>query len=117
MNVVHSEVAHPDADPASTEGAERLRGDEMAKDPVCGMVVPRASELQLESNGRTYYFCSSGCQRTFASPEQELKNSSATSPGTSSASSRRRHPIRSPLAVLRLVGQSLKGDDHDAVCR
>lgn len=74
MNVVHSEVAHADAELTPPKGAERPRRDDMAKDPVCGMVVQRASALQLESNGRTYYFCSSGCQRTFESPEQELKN-------------------------------------------
>ena len=46
--------------------------EELAKDPVCGMLVPRATALHLESEGRTYYFCSSGCLRTFESPELEL---------------------------------------------
>ena len=48
--------------------------EELAKDPVCGMVVHRATALQSEVGGRTYFFCSSGCQRTFESPEQELKS-------------------------------------------
>jgi len=46
---------------------------EMAKDPICGMVVEKATALKTERAGRAYYFCSSGCQRTFESPEAELK--------------------------------------------
>jgi Cu+-exporting ATPase len=45
----------------------------LAKDPICGMVIDKATALSLERGGRTYYFCSGGCQRTFASPEAELK--------------------------------------------
>ncbi len=45
-----------------------------AKDPICGMVVEKASALKTERSGRTYYFCSTNCQRTFESPEQELKS-------------------------------------------
>lgn len=44
-----------------------------AKDPICGMVVDKASGLKTGRGGRTYYFCSTGCQRTFEAPEAELK--------------------------------------------
>jgi Cu+-exporting ATPase len=47
---------------------------EMAKDPICGMVVDKATALKSERAGRAYYFCSVGCQRTFESPEAELKS-------------------------------------------
>ena len=47
---------------------------DLAKDPICGMVVEKATALKTERAGRAYYFCSSGCQRTFESPEQELKS-------------------------------------------
>ncbi len=47
---------------------------EMAKDPICGMVVDKATALKSDRGGRTYYFCSIGCQRTFESPEAELKS-------------------------------------------
>src|SRR3989337_2967552 len=50
----------------STEG--------MAKDPICGMVVPKEHSLKTEMHGRTYYFCSDSCLHTFVSPEKELKN-------------------------------------------
>jgi Cu+-exporting ATPase len=45
----------------------------LAKDPICGMMVDKATALRSERGGRAYYFCSAGCQRTFESPEQELK--------------------------------------------
>ena len=45
----------------------------MAKDPICGMVVDKASGLKTERGGRAYYFCSASCQRTFEAPEAELK--------------------------------------------
>ncbi|MFZ2739339.1 MAG: heavy metal translocating P-type ATPase, partial [Burkholderiaceae bacterium] len=45
-----------------------------AKDPICGMVVDKATALRSQRAGRTYYFCSIGCQRTFESPQQELKS-------------------------------------------
>lgn len=48
--------------------------EEKAKDPVCGMVVNKAGSLKTEKAGRTYYFCSTGCQRTFESPELELRS-------------------------------------------
>ncbi len=47
--------------------------DLSAKDPVCGMMVQQASALKTERGGRTYYFCSINCKKTFESPEQELK--------------------------------------------
>jgi Cu+-exporting ATPase len=37
------------------------------------MVVDKATALKVERAGRTYYFCSSNCVRTFESPEAELK--------------------------------------------
>jgi Cu+-exporting ATPase len=49
-------------------------GAALAKDPICGMMVDKASALRSERGGRTWYFCSAGCQRTFESPEQELKS-------------------------------------------
>ena len=45
-----------------------------AKDPICGMLVDKATALRTDRGGRSYYFCSVGCQRTFESPEQELKS-------------------------------------------
>jgi Cu+-exporting ATPase len=46
---------------------------EMAKDPICGMVIPKERSLKREVGGRSYYFCSETCVRTFEAPEAELK--------------------------------------------
>lgn len=47
---------------------------ETAKDPICGMVIPKATALKTERSGRTYYFCSQSCLNTFLDPDQELKS-------------------------------------------
>ncbi len=66
-----------DKDPESFIGekqAESKASDSnMAKDPICGMVVPKDKSLKKEIGGRTYYFCSKGCLNTFESPELEMK--------------------------------------------
>ena len=39
----------------------------MAKDPICGMTVDKASPLHAERNGQTFYFCSEHCRKKFLS--------------------------------------------------
>jgi Cu+-exporting ATPase len=63
--------AMPDA-PAAVKAIKPSKA--MAKDPICGMVVDKVTALKSERGGRAYYFCSVGCQRTFESPEAELKS-------------------------------------------
>ena len=57
-----------------THGAAPPEASQTAKDPVCGMVVDRRTALSSTVGGRTFYFCSPGCQRTFEAPEAELRN-------------------------------------------
>jgi Cu+-exporting ATPase len=47
---------------------------EMAKDPICGMVIPKERSIKRVVGGREYYFCSETCVRTFEAPEAELKD-------------------------------------------
>ncbi|MDI6800989.1 MAG: heavy metal translocating P-type ATPase [Thermodesulfovibrionales bacterium] len=47
---------------------------EMAKDPICGMVIPKERSIKRDVGGRSYYFCSENCVRTFEAPEAELKS-------------------------------------------
>src|SRR3990172_12004061 len=54
--------------------ASETSGKHLVKDPICGMLVDKASALRTERAGRSYYFCSVNCQRTFESPEAELKS-------------------------------------------
>lgn len=53
---------------SSIENFDVLRkgGDEMAKDPVCGMNVDEKTAVGTASHkGKTYYFCSSSCKARF----------------------------------------------------
>ncbi len=65
----HAGHAHAGLPAPGKAGAEGK-----AKDPICGMMVDRATALSSERGGRSYYFCSVGCQRTFEAPEAELKS-------------------------------------------
>jgi Cu+-exporting ATPase len=47
---------------------------EMAKDPICGMVIPKGRSIKRMVGGREYYFCSETCVKTFEAPEAELKD-------------------------------------------
>src|SRR3990170_3702225 len=72
---VTGKVAAGHARPAAPAVAKATKATkDMAKDPICGMVVDKATALKSERAGRAYYFCSIGCQRTFESPEAELKS-------------------------------------------
>lgn len=46
----------------------------MPVDPICGMSVETDTPFKKEVGGRTYYFCSEACLRTFENPERELKS-------------------------------------------
>jgi len=47
----------------------------MAKDPVCGMYVnEKEATITRLIRGRTYYFCSETCAKTFEKPEIEIRN-------------------------------------------
>ena len=47
-------------------------------DPVCGMTVTESSGHTLQHEGRTYYFCSAGCQRKFAAHPAQYTASALT---------------------------------------
>jgi Cu+-exporting ATPase len=67
----HEDHHHHTPDGGGLRGA---KASDTARDPVCGMVVDKAGALVSEVGGRAYYFCSSGCQRTFEAPEEELRH-------------------------------------------
>jgi uncharacterized protein len=53
-----------------------------ATDPVCGMKVDRAKAVTKVFAGRTYYFCSNHCLRTFgADPEKYLSRTALADDG------------------------------------
>jgi P-type Cu+ transporter len=56
------------------EEAQKAITGEMAKDPICGMVIPKDRSIKRVIGGREYYFCSETCVKTFEAPEAELKD-------------------------------------------
>jgi Cu+-exporting ATPase len=47
----------------------------LARDPVCGMYVDeKTAAFKTVVDGKTYYFCSEQCLRTFTQPEVERRN-------------------------------------------
>ncbi|BDB29312.1 heavy metal translocating P-type ATPase (plasmid) [Cupriavidus sp. P-10] len=58
---------------AATSALASSAAKQLAKDPICGMMVDKATALSAERGNRKYYFCSESCLRTFESPESELK--------------------------------------------
>lgn len=63
----------PSVHAAPGAAIETRREKQLAKDPICGMMVDKATALSTKRGDRTYYFCSESCLRTFESPESELK--------------------------------------------
>lgn len=55
----------------------------MAKDPVCGMDVDEKTAAgKSEYKGQTYYFCSTGCKKTFdKEPEKYVGTASGQQHG------------------------------------
>jgi Cu+-exporting ATPase len=53
---------------------------QMAKDPVCGMMVDEKSAAgKSEYQGQTYYFCSPGCKLSFdKEPDKYVGNKNGT---------------------------------------
>ncbi|MHB1449073.1 MAG: YHS domain-containing protein [Bellilinea sp.] len=49
----------------------------MERDPVCGMSLdPKSAAGKSEYQGKTYYFCSTGCKKSFDSnPEKYASDS------------------------------------------
>lgn len=54
----------------------------MAKDPVCGMSIDEKTAAgQSTYQGQTYYFCSSGCKKSFdADPAKYVGKETTSTP-------------------------------------
>ena len=49
----------------------------MPIDPICHMQVDESTDLTVERDGETYYFCSEHCRQKFLNPEPQLHQLSA----------------------------------------
>ena len=48
----------------------------MAKDPVCGMLVDEKTAIKAEHQGKTYYFCATGCRTAFLKDPEKYREGS-----------------------------------------
>lgn len=39
--------------------------DELVKDPMCGIYIPKSKAIKAKINGQTYYFCSKECKKSY----------------------------------------------------
>lgn len=54
----------------------------MQNDPVCHMPIePAQAAAQAEHKGKTYYFCSEGCRKTFAANPEKYASAVAPAAG------------------------------------
>lgn len=54
----------------------------MTKDPVCGMQIDeRQAAAEAEHQGAIYYFCSSGCHKTFTADPARYATAGSASQG------------------------------------
>jgi len=81
-----------------------------ALDPVCGMRVSPSKALRSTFDGKTYFFCSPGCQQKFIDdPTAVLARSSAgqTPPGEHSCCHGTQKSIRSSPAITALDPEAI----------
>ena len=78
----HHHAAHAGHAEGPSCAASRAAVAESVKDPVCGMNVdPHETPHRHTYQGRTYYFCSAGCQKKFtAEPQKYLAVAGAPGP-------------------------------------
>lgn len=68
------EKTSPETKTEMTGAQSPTASSEMAKDPICGMVIRKDTAIKREVGGRKYYFCSESCVNAFEAPETELKS-------------------------------------------
>ncbi len=70
----HSDHGHHQHEPEHRHASIAPGAAALVKDPVCGMDVdPATAAFRTTYEGRTYYFCSQGCERSFvADPKRYL---------------------------------------------
>lgn len=48
--------------PPTPPAEKTAKGEEMTKDPECGIYVPRSDAVAAQVKGTTHYFCSAACR-------------------------------------------------------
>lgn len=112
----HSDHHH---DHGAASGA--VAEDTMVKDPVCGMSVnPSKAEYKATFGGKTYYFCSKGCQSKFIAHPESYMTAVDTEPAEAPAGTiwtcpmhpeiRREAPGSCPICGMALEAEMPSAD-------
>jgi uncharacterized protein len=56
--------------PAPPPPEKTLKGEDMVKDPICGVFLPRGDALPETIRGERHYFCSEACRDKFLEEDQ-----------------------------------------------
>ncbi|UCG39053.1 MAG: hypothetical protein JSV00_02105 [bacterium] len=51
--------------PPRQRGPSPAGGEEMVKDPQCGVYLPQSRAIERRMGGRRFYFCSRECERAY----------------------------------------------------
>ncbi|MBZ5538362.1 MAG: YHS domain-containing protein [Acidobacteriia bacterium] len=51
--------------PSSAGSSSKAISGHMEKDPICGMYIDAQTALHTDREGKSFYFCSEGCQKKF----------------------------------------------------
>ncbi|MBZ5555139.1 MAG: YHS domain-containing protein [Acidobacteriia bacterium] len=51
--------------PPSPGSSSKVISGHMEKDPICGMYIDTQTALHTDRGGKSFYFCSEGCQKKF----------------------------------------------------
>ncbi|MCD6320359.1 MAG: hypothetical protein J7M03_06730 [Candidatus Desulfofervidaceae bacterium] len=47
--------------------------DELVKDPMCGIYIPKSKAIKARVNGQIHYFCSKECKKSYIKQLKEGK--------------------------------------------
>ncbi|MBN1140831.1 MAG: YHS domain-containing protein [Deltaproteobacteria bacterium] len=63
--LVRSLAGHFFPAPRSDKGSAGQSGEELVKDPQCGVYFPKSQGVTVEIDGRRLHFCSPACRDAF----------------------------------------------------
>lgn len=58
---------------SSTKSQQAVAQDTLVEDPVCHSYVPKRQAVQAVKDGKTFYFCSEKCCKTYLDEQGEEK--------------------------------------------
>ena len=67
---------HPSPPPSSSHSYTSDQAKELKMDPICGTYIPEDTPYRIQYQGKTLYFCSETCMKTFQKKISEREKNS-----------------------------------------